>query len=148
MWHAIRNRCWTADRLQNMGLVHPAHCPLCDQEDETAQHILTSCVFAWQFWFSILQPLNLSTLAPTRHTISIAEWWKKSWRKVPRLLRMGFNSLVILWAKILWKHRKSCMFNGSASSIKQSLQSFKDESHSWIVGGAKGFAALGLVRVS
>ena len=56
VWLTVRNRCWTADRLQNMGLLHPAHCPLCDQEDETAQHILTSCVFAWQFWFSILQP--------------------------------------------------------------------------------------------
>jgi len=59
IWLAIRNRCWTADRLQQRGLPHPAHCPLCDQEDETVQHLLTSCVFSRQFWFSILQPLGL-----------------------------------------------------------------------------------------
>jgi hypothetical protein len=64
IWLAIHNRCWTADRLQKRRLPHPAYCPLCDQEDEIAQHILTFCVFARQFWFSILQPLNLFTLVP------------------------------------------------------------------------------------
>jgi len=44
MWLPIRNRCWTADRLQKGGLPHPECCPLCDQEEQTAQHILTSCV--------------------------------------------------------------------------------------------------------
>ncbi|XP_039855235.1 uncharacterized protein LOC120713315 [Panicum virgatum] len=27
IWLAIRNRCWTADRLQKRGLSHPARCP-------------------------------------------------------------------------------------------------------------------------
>jgi hypothetical protein len=111
VWLAVRNSCWTADRLLKRGLPHPDHCALCNQEDETAQHILTSCVFARQFWFGILQPLNLSTLVPTRQTISFAEWWKKSWKKVPKQHRKGFNSLVILGAWILWKHINSCMMD-------------------------------------
>jgi len=65
LWLAIHNRCWTADCLQKRGLPHPDRCPLCDQEEENIQHILTSCVFARQFWFNILQPLNLFSLAPT-----------------------------------------------------------------------------------
>ena len=113
IWLAIRNRCWTADRLQKRGLPHPALCPLCDQEGETAQHILTSCVFARQFWSSILQSLNLSSLVPNRRAKSFAEWWRISWRKVPKQNRKGFNSLVILGAWILWKHRNSCVFDGS-----------------------------------
>lgn len=36
LWLAIRNRCWTSDRLARRGLSHPDRCPLCDQEDETA----------------------------------------------------------------------------------------------------------------
>lgn len=75
IWLGIRNRCWTADRLENRGLPHPEQCPLCDQEGETVQHILTSCVFARQFWFEILQPLNLSSLVPSRRIRSFAEWW-------------------------------------------------------------------------
>jgi len=46
VWLAIRNRCWTADRLQKRGLPHPVRCPLCDQEEETIQQLLTTCVFA------------------------------------------------------------------------------------------------------
>jgi hypothetical protein len=45
LWLAIRNRCWTADRLRKRGLQHPVRCVLCDQEEEDVQHILTTCVF-------------------------------------------------------------------------------------------------------
>ena len=81
IWLAVRNRCWTADRLQKRGLPHPAHCPLCDQEDENVQHLLTSCVFARQFWFNIFRPLNIAGLVPSRHCTSLAAWWKKAWKK-------------------------------------------------------------------
>ena len=74
VWLAIRNRCWTADRLQKRGLPHPEHCPLCDQADETVQHILCSCVFARQFWFAVLQPLELAHLMPSHRISSFADW--------------------------------------------------------------------------
>lgn len=40
----LTKRCWTEDWLAKQGLAHPEQCVLCDQE-ETLQHILTSCVF-------------------------------------------------------------------------------------------------------
>jgi hypothetical protein len=40
----------TANNREKRGLQHPHSCPLCDQERETIQHILTS-VFARQFCF-------------------------------------------------------------------------------------------------
>jgi len=68
---------------------------------------------------------------------------------VPKQNRKGFNSLVILGAWILWKHRNSCVFDGSTPSVQVALQAtFKDESYSWIACGAKGLAALGLGRPS
>jgi hypothetical protein len=42
VWLAINNKCWTADRLKKRGLDHPENCVLCDQEDETVQHILSN----------------------------------------------------------------------------------------------------------
>ena len=92
VWLAIRNRCWTTDRLQKRGLPHPEHCPLCDQEEENIQHILISCVFARQFWYAILQPINLSRLRPTR-SVNFADWWKHAERRLPKQHRKGFNSL-------------------------------------------------------
>ena len=49
-WLAIRNRCWTSDRLARRGLPHQDTCPLCSQHDETMQHLLIDCSFAKQVW--------------------------------------------------------------------------------------------------
>ena len=94
LWLAIRNRCWTADRLQKRGMPHPEHYPLCDQEDETAQHILTTCVFARQFWYAILQPLSLESLTPTRR-VNFADWWRKAEKRIQKQHKKGFNSLCL-----------------------------------------------------
>jgi len=110
----------------------------------SAQHLLTSCVFAWQLCFHNLQPLNLASLVPTRRTLSFADWCKKSARKVQKEHRKGFKSFVILGAWNLWKHRNACVFDGSPLSIPTALQAFKDESHLWVVGGAEGLLVLGL----
>ena len=45
MWTAAHKKCWTAECLAKKGLPHPALCPLCDQVEETLDHLLVSCVF-------------------------------------------------------------------------------------------------------
>ena len=82
VWLAIRNRCWTTDRLQKRGLPHPEHCPL--RSGGKNSTLLISCVFARQFWYAILQPINLSRLT---------DWWKHAERRLPKQHRKGFNSL-------------------------------------------------------
>ena len=77
----------------------------------------------------------------------LADWWKKSWRKIPKH-KKGFNSLIILGAWILWKHRNTCVFDGVAPNLQRALQEFKDERQLWLVAGAKGLAALGEGRVT
>uniref|UniRef100_A0A0A9AHW6 Reverse transcriptase zinc-binding domain-containing protein n=1 Tax=Arundo donax TaxID=35708 RepID=A0A0A9AHW6_ARUDO len=64
IWLVAHNRCWTTDRLAQHGLPHPNHCSLCDQEEETINHLLISCVFTRQFWFLLLQQFGLAALAP------------------------------------------------------------------------------------
>lgn len=64
LWLVAHNRCWTADRLARLGLPHPEHCSFCDQEDETIQYILCTCVFSQQFWHQLLRRFGLPDLAP------------------------------------------------------------------------------------
>jgi hypothetical protein len=59
IWLASLNRCWTADRLSRRGLEHPVRCPLCDQQEETIQHILVACVFAGDTWWQTLYKVGL-----------------------------------------------------------------------------------------
>jgi hypothetical protein len=64
LWLASLNRCWTADRLARRGLAHRKYRLLCDQEEETIQHLLVACVFARQTWFLVLSLIGLQQLAP------------------------------------------------------------------------------------
>jgi hypothetical protein len=44
IWLVAQNRCWITDRLARRGLNHPSKCPLCDQDAESINHLLVTCV--------------------------------------------------------------------------------------------------------
>ncbi|XP_039853738.1 uncharacterized protein LOC120712091 isoform X2 [Panicum virgatum] len=44
--------------------------------------------------------------------------WKKAERKLRKQHRKGFNSLCILGAWILWKHRNACVFEGVSPNLQ------------------------------
>jgi hypothetical protein len=117
LWLAIREKCWTADNLQSRGLPHPIACPLCDQVQETSQHILTSYVFAHQFWFSIFSPFGLGHLTPSHDVPSFADWWRDVSGKITKGKRKGFNCAIILGAWCLWLQISRAVFEAEASSI-------------------------------
>ncbi|TVU39764.1 hypothetical protein EJB05_13203, partial [Eragrostis curvula] len=110
--------------------------------DEDAQHILTTCVFARQFWFKILAPLDFIRCVPSRHEESFAEWWGKARKKVQKENRKGLNSLIILGGWILWRHRNACVFNGALPCINTILREFENEKHLWGLTGARSLRAL------
>ena len=145
VWLAIRNKCWTADRLQRKGLPHPVVCPLCDQEQETILHLLCSCSFARQFWHIIFSALRMGHLTPTREAGSFVDWWGKVHRRVPKHIRKGFHSLIILGAWCLWLHRNKAVFDGVNPSLSTIQRLFLDEVECWCMAGAKQLESLGLL---
>jgi hypothetical protein len=80
-------------------------------------HLLISCVFARQFWFRFLQKVTLQDLSPQPDAHSFLEWWRKTEELTLGLVRKGLNSLIILGAWTLWKHRNRCVFDGVAPSL-------------------------------
>jgi hypothetical protein len=98
LWLAIRNRCCIADRLQKRGMPHPDVCPMCDQAQETIQHLLNACILAGQFWHKVLAVFGLEHLTPAADEESFADWWGKVSLKVIKTRKKGLNSLIILGA--------------------------------------------------
>ena len=125
IWLAVHNRCWTADRAKR-GLPHPSACPLCDQAEETIQHILTSCVFTRQIWAAVLQ-VGLTAAAPVGCSNSFSKWWRVTISAAHKNLRKGLNSLIILVVWEVWKHCNSCVFDGLAPHVDAVLQKVADE---------------------
>jgi hypothetical protein len=116
-------RCWTTDRLAKRGMNHPTRCLLCDQEDETLDHLLVSCVFTREFWFHLLRPFGLESLAPQPrlshshlHELVGANHRSHGWlaRKRPQLLNClgGLDNLEL---------RNKCVFDGWTPSLALSI---------------------------
>jgi hypothetical protein len=72
-----------ADRLAHWGLDHPEKCLLCDQQEETAQHILLSCVFARETLSWVLSKVGLHP-TPGMTDVTLQEWWRQAELKVPK----------------------------------------------------------------
>ena len=102
---ATHRKCWTADSLAKKGLPHPAVCPLCDQVEETLDHLLIACVFSSQFWFNLLQSLGLQALAPGLDDEIFDDWWDNLSSRLSGQIRKGANSLVIFGTWNMWNHR-------------------------------------------
>jgi hypothetical protein len=141
LWTAALNRIWTADHLASKGLSHLAACPLCDQVEETADHLLVACVFSCQVWFAVLQMFNLQTLAP-QNDLSFFEWWMAASSRVDGLVRKGLDSILVLGAWTIWKHRNRCVFDGLSPNVSCVVSVIKEELHHWSFAGARGVPHL------
>lgn len=104
-------------------------CPLCDQEQETVQHLLSTCVFAQHFWFKILTPLGFQDRAPRNGEISFADWWRWAFKKLPKEVKKGVNMMIILGAWTMWNHRNACVFEGARPCSLVAMPVFEEEHH-------------------
>ena len=121
LWFVAHNQCWTTDGLAQQGLNHPKH--------EAIQHVLVSSF--------CLPNLVLRTESGPHHPFSSSKaefiWWqvvqssfscvypkKKVASAVSGPTQQGLNSLIILGAWILWKHRDDCVLIGVTISPRPS----------------------------
>ena len=74
-------------------------------------------VFSREFWFSLLSHYGVASLAPQPSDQSFDEWWRKVDNSASGDLRKGLNSLVILGAWSIWRHRNDCVFNGATPNV-------------------------------
>jgi hypothetical protein len=139
-------RCWTTDRLAKKGLPHPQFCPLCDQEEETLNHLLVSCVLSREVWFQIMKSVGLQHLASNLENSSFEDWWEGvdvvSVDSAYNGLHKGLNSLIILGAWAIWNHRNRCVFNGVQPSSSMVINWVKEESHLWCRVGTSDLSSI------
>jgi hypothetical protein len=57
-WLALHGRLWTAEHRMRHGLQQHADCVLCDQHDESTDHLLASCVYTRKVWHRLLRQVG------------------------------------------------------------------------------------------
>jgi hypothetical protein len=130
MWLALKDRLWTADRLQERGLRHPAQCVLCCQEPETIEHLTVQCSFSHHIWFELLAPYNLQHLVPSTDS-TVATWWQALAEAVPERGRKELNTFVVLVARSLWLERNARVFDRAAVMPAELCRRIKEEFKLW-----------------
>jgi hypothetical protein len=106
-WLALRYRLWTSDRRARFGLQeHPDPCFTCLQEEDRVDHILTQCPYARQFWFEVLRRASLNIQEPGLDS-NLERWWTEARKRVRKLDRKRFDSMIIITAWTLWKQRNA-----------------------------------------
>ncbi|RCV36691.1 hypothetical protein SETIT_8G002500v2 [Setaria italica] len=74
--------------------------------------------------------------------MSFSASWGRVIRAAPKELRKGLNSLIILVAWEIWKHRNSCVFEGALPNTQVLLQAITNESTLWCLAGASKLREL------
>ena len=105
------------------------------------EHILVGSSFSRQVWQDCFSWCYPHALAPTS-SVRFLDWWHGATSAAPTALRKGIASLILLVAWLIWKHRNSCVFDGTPPSTSQLLHEIKEEARSWAKAGASGLATL------
>jgi hypothetical protein len=111
-------------------------------------HLLVQCVFAREFWLCFFSRMGLQAFSLQYKEISFHSWWERVSNAASDMARKGINSLVILGASTLWRHRNRCVFDGATPSVVGALAVAEDDRRSWSLAGARGLSLLdALARV-
>ena len=92
LWLLLRNRLWTAARLQSRGWENNYFCGLCIRSLETAWHLFVECPFSKAVWRQVANWSNCGSLEPSQwidlptiedwflHMIPAGGNWCIAWR--------------------------------------------------------------------
>lgn len=140
-WLGLHGRLWTSERRARHGLQQSPTCVLCDQLDETHDHLLAECVYTREVWLCILSTFALGHLTPTADD-TLLEWWLRTRARFHDDLQKAFDTLVLLVSWMLWKERNRRVFDDDPSPATTLLDRVKEEADSWIAAGFRSLAAF------
>jgi len=109
-WLLVQSKILTADKLLARQWPYNPICSLCNQEQETAAHLILHCNFAQQVW-SQMEGWTGNLVRQPAQGIQITEWWEKELAQLPKKTRKLKAALMIYAAWNIWKERNRRVFN-------------------------------------
>ena len=86
--------------------------------------------------------LGIATLAPSNGDSVFADWWRLAHRRMAKQHKKGLNSLIMLGAWLIWKHRNSCVFDHGRPNVQDVVQTISLVQQVWCLAGANKLVAL------
>ncbi|KAH1198122.1 putative ribonuclease H protein [Glycine max] len=125
-----QNRLPTRDNLRRRHVELPSYnCPLCDQDEETAGHIMYSCRKTRHLWWESLRWANRVgpfPIEPKCHFLQFSQWSGKS------NVDNRWKAFRIALSMTIWKHRNALVFNNQNFSTIKVMDEALFHTWSWI----------------
>ena len=111
-------------------------CPLCNNDQETAEHLVLHCNFARQVWEKMTD-WSQQLVQPPQNGIQILDWWEKELAHLPKKIRKIKAAMMMYCAWNLWEERNRRVFEQKIKSPAEVIQEIKHEVHTrnWPVWG-------------
>ncbi|XP_030950169.1 uncharacterized protein LOC115974093 [Quercus lobata] len=105
--------------LNRRQIIVSTNCVMCEQEDETLDHLFLKCPFARALWFGSPRNIRSDTIPSIRQwLISILEKYKAGNEQEDNVLT---DISATLW--VIWTYRNMVLFENKAVDIQQAISS-------------------------
>lgn len=114
---------------------------LCGQESETADHLLSACVYTRQVWLRVLRRAGFQAICPTASS-SMVPWWITARASLVGERRKAFDALVLLIAWTTWKEHNRRTFDNIARSEDELFLAAREEALELVAAGFSKLAGI------
>lgn len=135
-WRVFLNRIQTKLNLAHRNIqLQNLDCPWCGAVEESTNHLLFYCAFAWEVWSLILNWLSILLVFPDDpkdHFSLFTGCWSLSKR----------NGLTSIWLAVvwhLWVGRNNTIFRGEAVNVMQIFDAARAKAWMWLRARNKSF---------
>jgi mannosylglycoprotein endo-beta-mannosidase len=125
-WLLIQCKILTADQLSARNWPCNPICQLCDQQPESAEHMVLWCAYAQEVWFLMSQWTKGIVKVPSRD-VTMEDWWNRSLQGHQKKFKQQLASLLIYTAWNIWKERIRRIFEGVTALPSRVLTLIKEE---------------------
>lgn len=142
LWKALRGAIAVEDRLRTRGIQIEDGCLMCQEANESINHILFQCPLARQVWaLSLLQSpgngFGNSIFTNMDHVI-------QTMQNQERLQHLRNVSPWIMW--FIWKNMNKLLFEGNGSLVQNIVEKAYEECNQWNVAQSNGVSSLESVQ--
>ena len=127
-WLLIQSKILTADNMLLKQWPCNPVCRMCNQEPETAAHLILRCSFATQVWDKMKLWTNDLIKRPAQ-LAELHDWWPKELTQLPKKTRRLKAAMMIYTAWNIWKARNRCVFENKLMSPADVMHEIKQEAN-------------------
>ena len=128
VWEAAWGKVLTLDQLKRRGMSFANKCFMCEEEEETIDHLLIHCNFAKMLWNLFLSIVGISWVFPHSVLHTLLSWQGAAVGKKRRKIWFA-APLCLFWN--LWRARNMVVFENEVPSAQRIKVNFVSNLWTW-----------------